>query len=161
MKTHTTIGGQLLAGSPNPLLQMAETIALSHHEHWDGSGYPAGLTGEDIPLPGRICAIADVYDALLSNRPYKRAWPLDDVLTEIKRGSGTQFDPALVVAFLRIAPRTEEELASEFTAGAAAFSPFPAGQSCGGVSLPRQAAPLRTGERDRASDRPPAVTAVE
>ncbi|HET8978090.1 MAG TPA: CHASE2 domain-containing protein [Solirubrobacteraceae bacterium] len=190
MKTHTTIGGQLLTGSPNPLLQMAETIALSHHERWDGTGYPAGLAGDEIPLPGRICAIADVYDALLSNRPYKRAWQLDDVLAEIERSGGTQFDPALVAAFLRIAPRTEQELASAFTAGAGGLTPLPAAPAGGvrmpepaepppgggsarmpepaepppdgdGVPIREPAEPAPAGASGRPSDRVPAVTAVE
>ena len=114
MKTHTTIGGRLLAGSNNPLVQMARTIALSHHERWDGTGYPAGLSGEDIPLVGRICAVVDVYDALLSKRPYKEAWQVHDVLVEIQRTSGTHFDPALVDAFLEFAPSLDHELQSSF-----------------------------------------------
>jgi putative two-component system response regulator len=114
MKTHTTIGGQLLAGSNNPLVQMAQTIALSHHERWDGTGYPAGLSGEDIPLVGRICAVVDVYDALLSKRPYKEAWLVQDVLAEIQRARGTHFDPAVVDAFLEFAPSLDDELQSSF-----------------------------------------------
>ena len=73
MKTHAEIGASMLAGSPSPLVQLAEAIARTHHERWDGSGYPAGLRGEEIPLAGRICAICDVFDALLSARPYKDA----------------------------------------------------------------------------------------
>jgi CHASE2 domain-containing sensor protein len=114
MKTHTTIGGRLLAGSNNPLVQMAQTIALSHHERWDGTGYPAGLSGEDIPLVGRICAVVDVYDALLSKRPYKEAWLVQDALAEIQRNRGTHFDPRLVDAFLEFAPSLDEELQSSF-----------------------------------------------
>ena len=114
MQGHTTIGGRLLAGSNNPLVQMAQTIALSHHEHWDGTGYPAGLRGEEIPLVGRICAVVDVYDALLSRRSYKEAWAMQDVLAELERGSGTHFDPALVDAFLDLAPSLNEELRSSF-----------------------------------------------
>ena len=114
MKTHTTVGGRLLAGSNNPLVQMAEAIALSHHERWDGTGYPAGLSGEDIPLVGRICAVVDVYDALLSKRPYKDAWLVQDALAEIQRNRGTHFDPALVDAFLEFAPSLNEELQSSF-----------------------------------------------
>ncbi len=78
MKSHTTIGAQLLAGSDSPLVQMAERVALTHHERWDGSGYPAGFAGEQIPLVGRICAICDVFDALTSERPYKRAWSVEE-----------------------------------------------------------------------------------
>ena len=114
MTTHTTIGAALLAGSPNPLIQMAEEIAISHHERWDGGGYPMGLKGEEIPLAGRICAIVDVYDALLSRRRYKEAWAPAEVLAEIARGSGTHFDPALVDAFLRFAPELNEELDQSF-----------------------------------------------
>jgi HD-GYP domain-containing protein (c-di-GMP phosphodiesterase class II) len=115
MKSHTTIGAEILGGSPNPLLQMAETVALSHHERWDGSGYPHGLAGEEIPIEGRICALVDVYDALLSPRSYKGAWSLDEVLAEITRGSGTHFDPDLVLAFLRIVPRLDGELRESVT----------------------------------------------
>jgi response regulator RpfG family c-di-GMP phosphodiesterase len=104
MKSHTTIGGQILAGSSSELLQLAETVAMSHHEHWDGSGYPRGIAGDAIPLAGRICAICDVFDALLSPRPYKPPWPIEDALTEIERLRGTQFDPQLVDAFLPLAP---------------------------------------------------------
>lgn len=114
MKTHTTIGANLLMGSPNPLIQMAEAIALSHHERWDGAGYPQGLKGEEIPLAARICAIVDVYDALLSKRRYKEAWDPQDVLAEIARSSGSHFDPALVEAFLRFAPRLTGELEESF-----------------------------------------------
>ena len=102
MKTHTTIGAHILEGSRAPLIQMARTIALTHHERWDGSGYPDGLAGEAIPLVGRIAAICDVYDALISERPYKRAWPADEALAEIACASGTHFDPELVPRFLEI-----------------------------------------------------------
>lgn len=104
MKTHTFIGGELLAGSTSPLMKMAEMIAASHHEKWDGTGYPKGLKGEDIPLVGRICAICDVFDALTSKRPYKQAWSVEDAVTEIKNQSGKQFDPHLVECFLKILP---------------------------------------------------------
>jgi response regulator RpfG family c-di-GMP phosphodiesterase len=100
MKTHTTLGAQILSGSRSELLQLAETIALTHHERWDGSGYPAGLAGEEIPLVGRICAVCDVFDALISERPYKRAWSRREALAEIARGSGSHFDPRLADAFL-------------------------------------------------------------
>jgi response regulator RpfG family c-di-GMP phosphodiesterase len=99
IKTHTTIGAQILSGGKTPLLQMAETIALTHHERWDGKGYPHGLTGEDIPLLGRIVSVADVFDALTSERPYKHAWSTTEAQTEIEAKSGTQFDPAVVAAF--------------------------------------------------------------
>jgi response regulator RpfG family c-di-GMP phosphodiesterase len=100
MQRHTSIGARLLSGSRSPLVQMAETIARTHHERWDGTGYPARLAGEEIPLGGRICALCDVFDALVSKRPYKPAWPVDRALEEIRRGSGTQFDPNLTQLFL-------------------------------------------------------------
>ncbi|MGH2945649.1 MAG: CHASE2 domain-containing protein [Solirubrobacteraceae bacterium] len=102
MQEHTTGANAVLAGSRSPILRLAETIAVTHHEKWDGSGYPAGLRGEEIPLAGRICAIADVYDALTSERPYKRAWSPEEALAEIRDQAGRQFDPALVEVFLRI-----------------------------------------------------------
>jgi CHASE2 domain-containing sensor protein len=117
METHTTIGASILAGSSAPLLRLAETIALTHHERWDGKGYPNGLAGEEIPLAGRICAICDVFDALLSRRPYKEAWPLSEALAEIRRERGRQFDPALVDVFLTIAPRLHAELYPQREAG--------------------------------------------
>jgi response regulator RpfG family c-di-GMP phosphodiesterase len=109
MQTHTTIGARILAGSRSALVQMAETIAASHHERWDGSGYPQGLAGEEIPLAGRICAVCDVFDALLSPRPYKEAWPLQDVLDELVRARGSHFDPELVDAFLPIAAEVQHD----------------------------------------------------
>lgn len=100
MKTHCEIGADLLSGSKSETLQLAELIALTHHEKWDGSGYPKGLKGEEIPIAGRIVAIADVFDALTSERPYKRAWTAAEAVAEIKRTSGTHFDPDVVKAFL-------------------------------------------------------------
>jgi putative two-component system response regulator len=99
MKTHVPVGAEMLAHSRSPLLQVAEHIALTHHEWWDGTGYPAGLRGDDIPLPGRIVAIADVFDALTHDRPYKRAKPLEMAIDEIRSLSGRQFDPRVVEAF--------------------------------------------------------------
>ena len=99
MKTHTSIGEKLLAGHPSILLEKAKEIAVSHHEKWDGSGYPFGLRGTDIPLSGRICALADVFDALTSIRPYKKAWMVDAAVAEINKGKGFHFDPNLVEAF--------------------------------------------------------------
>jgi putative two-component system response regulator len=102
MQSHTVVGGDLLAGSRSPVVQLGEVIARTHHEHWDGSGYPAGLAGEDIPLAGRICAICDVFDALVSERPYKMAWAVEDAVDEIRALSGRQFDPRLVELFLGV-----------------------------------------------------------
>ena len=99
MRMHPTVGASILAGSRSPLLQMAEQVALTHHEHWDGSGYPARLAGEEIPLVGRICAIADVFDALVSERRYKPAWSVEEALAEIERQAGRHFDPRLVSIF--------------------------------------------------------------
>jgi putative two-component system response regulator len=105
VKTHTRIGARILSGSRFSLLRLAEEIAFSHHEHWDGGGYE-GLAGEAIPLPGRIVAVADVFDALTQKRPYKAAWPIADAIEEIRRQSSRQFDPRLVDAFLRVILRT-------------------------------------------------------
>jgi CHASE2 domain-containing sensor protein len=110
MKLHTIQGADILAGSESPLLQLGELIARTHHERWDGAGYPRGIAGEAIPLPGRICAIADVFDALVSVRRYKAGWPLDEALDEFRRQRGHQFDPQLVDIFLTIAPALYEEL---------------------------------------------------
>ncbi|GAB1482403.1 hypothetical protein MASR2M78_12180 [Treponema sp.] len=99
MKRHPAIGAGLLEGHPSELLRAAARVALSHHEKWDGSGYPAGLAGEDIPIEGRIVAICDVFDALLSKRPYKRAWTYEETLDEINLNSGRHFDPSVVRAF--------------------------------------------------------------
>ena len=107
MKTHCEIGADLLSGSNSETLQLAEVIALTHHEKWDGSGYPKGLRGEDIPIEGRIVAIADVFDALTSERPYKKAWTAEEAIAEIKRTGGSHFDPAVVEAFLRALPGLE------------------------------------------------------
>jgi cyclic di-GMP phosphodiesterase len=100
MERHTTVGAELLAGSRSRLVQMAERIALTHHERWDGEGYPAGLAGEAIPIEGRICAVCDVFDALVSDRPYKRAWTVAEARAEIRAESGRRFDPRLVELFL-------------------------------------------------------------
>jgi putative two-component system response regulator len=99
MKRHASIGADMLSGSRAPILNMAEQIARTHHERWDGSGYPAGLRGEAIPIVGRIVAVADVFDALTHRRPYKEAWEVDRALEEIRSNSGRQFDPRVVAAF--------------------------------------------------------------
>jgi putative two-component system response regulator len=104
MKTHSQIGADILAGDDSELLSMARDIALTHHEKWDGSGYPNALQGEDIPLVGRIVALADVFDALTSDRPYKKAWSVDDALELIREQSGRHFDPRLTECFLAQLP---------------------------------------------------------
>ena len=104
MKTHTTIGAKLLAGSVSPLLKAGQLIAAFHHERWDGTGYPEALAGDYIPLGARITAIADVFDALTSDRPYEKAWPVDDAVDVIKLGRETQFDPQLVDQFIKFLP---------------------------------------------------------
>ena len=103
MRRHPLIGHGILADSPSRFLQMGAVIALGHHEKFDGSGYPQGLVGEAIPLPARIAAVADVFDALTSNRPYKSAWTFQEALSYLQAESGKHFDPACVRAFeLRI-----------------------------------------------------------
>jgi putative two-component system response regulator len=102
IRMHTSIGARILSGSRFPLLQMAEQIALTHHERWDGDGYTPGLRHDAIPLPGRIVAVADVFDALTQQRPYKPAWPLSEAFAEIERQRGHQFDPRVAEAFLRV-----------------------------------------------------------
>ncbi len=104
MKKHAEFGMEIIGEEESPLLKMSGIIALSHHEKWDGSGYPNGLAGEDIPLEGRIVAIADVFDALTSERPYKKAWSVDDAVNFIKENSGSHFDPDLVPLFLKALP---------------------------------------------------------
>jgi putative two-component system response regulator len=100
MERHTTFGHQILAGSKSRLLRMAATIALTHHERWDGSGYPRGLAAEQIPIEGRIAAVADVFDALLSDRSYRSAMSRPEAVALIREGRGTRFDPQVVDAFL-------------------------------------------------------------
>ena len=99
MKTHTHIGYEILSRSEAPIFQMAAEIALYHHEKWDGSGYPYGLSGESIPISARIVALTDVFDALTMKRPYKEPWPLAKVMTTLREGSGQHFDPELVGLF--------------------------------------------------------------
>jgi putative two-component system response regulator len=99
VRGHPRVGADLLHGSPVAVLQIAEIIALTHHERWDGSGYPQGLAGEAIPLSGRVCALADVFDALTTDRPYKPEVRVEAALEMIQEASGSLFDPNLVGVF--------------------------------------------------------------
>ena len=147
IKTHTAIGARILSGSTHLLLQMAEQIALTHHERWDGHGYVGGLHGEEIPLVSRIVAVADVFDALTHQRPYKDPWPVDDAIREIEHQSGQQFDPQVVAALRQI---LEEDAAAEARRpgrmpGPRSRAPGPLGQS--------QATRLPTGDESVAARR--------
>ncbi len=102
MKTHTTIGANILQGSSFHVLALANTIAKSHHEKWDGTGYPEGLRGADIPIAARIVALADFYDALTHERPYKKAWTPEETIAEIEQQRGRHFDPEIVDAFVQL-----------------------------------------------------------
>ncbi|MBI4883369.1 MAG: HD domain-containing protein [Actinobacteria bacterium] len=102
VKAHAIHGNDILSGSSSPLISLAAEIASSHHERWDGSGYPNGLVGDEIPFCARIVAVADVYDALLSTRVYKQPWPHIDAINYIAAGSGTRFEPRVVEAFLDV-----------------------------------------------------------
>ncbi|CAB4364666.1 unannotated protein [freshwater metagenome] len=112
VKTHTTYGAEILAGSTSPTVQLAAELALTHHERWDGNGYPGNLVGEGIPFSGRVVAIADVFDALISARVYKRAWTAVEALHHIVEGKGTQFEPRVVDALLVVMARRHPSLAS-------------------------------------------------
>ena len=120
IRTHPAMGARILSGSRVPLLRMAEEIALTHHERFDGSGYPNGLRGEEIPVSGRICAIVDVFDALMSARTYKDAWTLDAALDELRHGRGTHFDPELLDEFIELAPSLLRDLTDR---GLVAYAP--------------------------------------
>lgn len=108
MRSHTVLGAKMLSSSSSRIMQLAEEIAVSHHERWDGTGYPKGLAGEDIAFSGRICAVADVFDSLTSERQYKRAWPVETALLELEKNAGSQFDPEVVKAFCRIFHRSDD-----------------------------------------------------
>lgn len=146
MKTHTTSGAAMLAGSRSPLLQTAEIVALTHHERWDGSGYPRGLRGEQIPLAGRICAICDVYDALRSARPYKEAWSGEQARDYISAQSGRHFDPRLVPLFLTLVGEPPPPGAAP---GAAAATHAPPAQAQDPPPAARTAAPASAGRTPR------------
>lgn len=105
IKKHPRIGHDILAKSNAPLFVLAAEIALRHHERWDGTGYPDGLTGESIPLSARIVALADVFDALVTKRPYKAPWPIERVLATLRESAGSHFEPRLVQLFESILPR--------------------------------------------------------
>ncbi len=113
MQAHTTIGARILAGSQSEVLRSGEEIALTHHERWDGRGYPRGVAGAAIPVSGRLTALADVFDALTHTRPYKEVWPLQEAVDEIARLSGSYFDPRVVEAFLAL----DHELLAELKFG--------------------------------------------
>ncbi len=108
MDQHTLFAKQLISSHESPLIQMAKTIALNHHERWDGEGYPEKIKGESIPIEGRITAIADVFDALTTQRPYKKAWPFAEAVHYIKDQAGHAFDPALVTVFMNNLPKIEK-----------------------------------------------------
>ncbi len=112
MQGHAEIGARIMGGHHAPLLRMAHSIALHHHERWNGSGYPFGLKGNKIPIEGRIVAIADVYDALISHRPYKRAWTIEAAFQHIEKQAGIDFDPTLVAVFLAMRKEIEAISAS-------------------------------------------------
>ena len=104
MQSHATIGGDIIGRHASGMLAMAHSLAVTHHEKWDGSGYPNGLAGEEIPLVGRIVAIADVFDALTSARPYKEAWPVEKAVEYLQQQRGQHFEPRLVDLFLKQMP---------------------------------------------------------
>lgn len=111
MQGHVDVGARLLAHGRSKLINLAQEIAETHHERWDGSGYPHGRAGDDIPLVGQIVAVADVFDTLVNERPYKRAWPIDDALAEIRRQRGRWFAPRVVDAFFEVIDRHPDLLA--------------------------------------------------
>ena len=111
VKTHCQIGADIIGFHESPLLGTCRTVALTHHERWDGQGYPNHLAGSDIPLAGRLTAVADVFDALTSDRPYKRAWDIDRALAEISAQRGHALDPVLATAFIEIRPELERVIA--------------------------------------------------
>ena len=120
MRRHVILGGEILEGGSSEILRVAACIALTHHERWDGGGYPHGLAGADIPIEGRITAIADVFEALCTERPYKHAWPVAEARDEILAQSGRHFDPDCVAAFARGWSRIEALMGPPSRAVAAA-----------------------------------------
>ncbi len=123
MREHVDVGAKLLAKGQSDLMILAERVALTHHERWDGSGYPRGLYGDDIPIEGQIVAVADVFDTLINERPYKPAWPIERAIAEVRRQSGRWFAPHVVEAFMTVLADTPEllhRLEAEARADAAA-----------------------------------------
>lgn len=108
MQSHAQMGAEILGDADSELMSMAQSVALTHHERWDGSGYPRGLKGEEIPIEGRIVAMADVFDALTSDRPYKKAWTVEEASQLIAENSGTHFDPQLVALYNGAADEFDE-----------------------------------------------------
>ena len=108
MQRHVEYGADIIGDHDSPLLNMAKEIALYHHEKWDGSGYPHGIKGEEIPLTARIVTIADVFDALTSERPYKQAWPIEKATQLLEDEAGIHFDPKLVPEFIKCLPKILE-----------------------------------------------------
>ncbi len=104
MRKHPEFGAEIIGDNASSILRMARIVALAHHEKWDGSGYPLGLAGEDIPLAARIVAIADVFDALTTVRPYKQAWSVDEAVADLQKEAGSHFDPQLVSKFVTVLP---------------------------------------------------------
>ena len=128
MRRHPAIGAGIIGKHDHPLLETARIVALTHHEKWDGSGYPRGLKGERIPLVGRIVAIADVFDALISERPYKHAWPEAEAVAYLQREAGNHFDPRLVELFVQRLPEIRQirELYADNTGAGALATADPA-----------------------------------
>lgn len=110
MRTHTTKGAQILTGSLSDVIQMGERIALTHHERWDGRGYPHGIRGEEIPVEGRICATVDFYDAVTMDRPYREAVPAGEVLSMMRQAAGHHFDPSLLDVFMSVKDEVKADL---------------------------------------------------
>lgn len=140
VKRHAQTGEKILAGSSSEVLRLAAEIALAHHEWWDGTGYPYGLSGDEIPLPARIVAVVDVFDALTHRRPYKPAWPLPEALEEIQRLRGRQFDPHVVDAFARLDPHALGHL----LASVASTCEPPCSHSPSSPASPSQASRVRS-----------------
>jgi len=117
MRTHPAVGAEIIGEHNSPILELASKIALTHHEKWNGKGYPEGLKGEEIPIEGRIVAIADVFDALTTERPYKKAWTVEAAIELLKEESGEHFDPELVPVFIDVMPQImalREKYAEEY-----------------------------------------------